>query len=354
MLTPEVSKGHVDDFLSQHFAQLEAATQAQGESYRDLIRTTRDVALAGGKRLRPYMSMLMYEAYSGKNGEEVLPVAAAQELMHFAMLIHDDIMDGDIVRHGHPNVTGHLMETYAPYFSDEGERRRRAEHVALLAGDLMIGEAYGLTDEVEGIDPQVMVRTRRLFRQATRTVVGGQLNDVEAPFFGDSAVSPRRIAHDKTAHYTFVTPLLVGATLAEAPDEELDKLKEIGEKTGVAYQLRDDILGVFGNPKVTGKSSDGDLREGKRTLLAEVFHDIASNEERSQFEALQQFSYANPGERSTVKRMRRLMQPARRVVEHEISQEQAKVTQLIGGLAIRAEYRDTLTKLVGRSLDRSH
>lgn len=354
MLTPEVSKARIDTFLGDHFASLEQATQHQGESYQRVIGIGRDVALAGGKRLRPYMSMLMYEAYSGKSSETILPVAAAQEVMHLAMLVHDDIMDGDLVRHGQLNVTGRVFAEYEPFIPDEEERRRRAEHAALLVGDLLVGEAYGLTDDVDGIDPKVMGQTRRLFRSAMRTVVGGQLHDAEAPFMGDQAVSPRQIAHDKTAHYTFVTPLLVGATLAEAPDSELEKLQKIGEKTGIAYQLRDDILGVFGDPVATGKSIDGDLREGKRTLLKEVFNETATLEERAQFEVLQNYIQRYPDERPPTKHMRELLKPAHAVVEQEIREAHSEVSRLIGELALRSDYRRALKKLVVRSLERDH
>ncbi len=354
MLSPEVSKARIDTFLADHFTSLEEATRHQGESYQRIIGISRDVAMAGGKRLRPYMSMLMYEAYSGESSEKVLPIAAAQEVMHLAMLVHDDIMDGDLVRHGEPNVTARVLAEYEPFIIDETERRRRAEHAALLVGDLLVGEAYGLTDDLDGIDPKVMGRTRRLFRTAMRTVVGGQLHDAEAPFMGDQAVSPRVIAHDKTAHYTFVTPLLVGATLAQAPDEELEKLQSIGEKTGIAYQLRDDILGVFGNPTVTGKSADGDLREGKRTLLSEVFNHIATTEEKEQFEVLQNYIQAYPAERVPAKHMRELLKPAQLVVEQEIGVSKQEVTRLIGALAIRSDYRRALKKLVARSLERDH
>jgi len=354
MLTPEVSKERVDGFLADHFASIERATEHQGDSYQRVIRIAGEVALNGGKRLRPYMSMLTYEAYSGEGGENILPVAVAQEVMHLAMLVHDDIMDGDVVRHGHPNVTGRVLEVYAPLIEDEEERRRRAEHAAILVGDLLVGEAYGLTDDIEGIDPKVMGNTRRLFRTAMRTVVGGQLHDIEAPFVGAKAESPRRIAHDKTAHYTFVTPLLVGATMAEAPQQELDTLQEIGEKVGIAYQLRDDILGVFGDPNKTGKSADGDLREGKRTLLAEVFDDIASPEEKAHFSMLQDYARMHPQEQAPVKRMRRLLKPARHVVEREIHVSHGDVSRLVGTLAIESQYRGALKKLVVRSLDRDH
>jgi len=354
MLTPEVSKQYVDGFLTDHFASIERATQHQGESYQRIIRIAGEVALNGGKRLRPYMSMLTYEAYGGRSGEAILPVAAAQEVMHLAMLVHDDIMDGDTVRHGHPNVTGRVLEIYEPLLFDEEERRRRAEHVALLVGDLLVGEAYGLTDDLEGFDSKVMGDTRRLFRDAMRTVVGGQLHDIEAPFVGDAAESPRRIAHDKTAHYTFVTPLLVGATLAEAPEEELEKLRTIGEKVGTAYQLRDDVLGVFGNPARTGKSADADLREGKHTVLAEAFNAIASPDEKAHFAALQDYARARPEEQAPVKRMRHLLRPARHVVEQEIRGTHREVRRLVGALAIESDYRGALKKLVVKSLDRDH
>ena len=354
MLTPEVSKERVEHFLDDHFTSLEQDASQQGEAYQRTIRIAHDVALNGGKRLRPYMSMLIYEAYSGQSGDSILPVAAAQEVMHLAMLVHDDIMDGDTTRHGQLNVTGRALEVYAPLIEDKDERRRRAEHVALLMGDLLVGEAYALTDDVDGIDPKTMSKARRLFRTATRTVVGGQLNDAEAPFVGAQAVSPRQIAHDKTAHYSFVTPLLVGATLAEAPQAELDKLKEIGEKTGIAYQLRDDILGVFGNPAVTGKSADGDLREGKRTLLTEVFEQTSSYAQRQQFELLRQTILGRPGEAAQFKRMRQLLKPAQRIVEHEIDTTRSEVSRLIGGLAIESDYRNALGRLSSRSLSRNY
>ena len=284
-LDPTDSKQKIDAFLTPLFALKAEQAHSIDPAYAHLWQSINHLYQAGGKRLRSYMTLLTFSAYSSEPIESIIPSAAAQELIHLAMLIHDDIIDRDDIRYGIENISGSYLSTYAPHITDEVERRHYAKSAAILAGDLLISEAFILIAETQA-PSSAIVSAQRLLAQAIFNVVGGELLDTEASFNTINPAKPLLIAQQKTASYSFVSPLIMGATLAGASLNERDKLKTLGEELGVAFQLRDDIIGIFGDSDVTGKSTDGDIREGKRTLLIEEFQNRATDEQRAQFNSL--------------------------------------------------------------------
>lgn len=238
-----------------------------------------EVVLAGGKRLRPYLITLTYEAFGGSQTGRVIDVAAGWELLHQAMLIHDDIIDRDYTRHAQLNVAGRLQKEYKNA-ATKIDRDHYANSGALLAGDLALSSAYQLIFNA-GFPSSVTRSVTQLLGSSIAIVIGGELLDTEAVMEPLGSTDSLLIADLKTASYSFVGPLQCGAILAGASQQDIKKLGEIGSCLGIAFQLSDDVLGLFGDEKITGKSNSSDVHEGKRTILVQYTLDACTPEQKS-------------------------------------------------------------------------
>lgn len=250
------------------------------EDYGSLWQSIEDLAQAGGKFMRPYLLALSYAAASGKEDtQDILPALGAVELLHLTLLIHDDIIDRDTVRYGIRNIAGQRYDEYSSLVSYEHDREHFAYSAAILAGDLTLSLAHQLLAESQ-VSPEQLREATTTFNDGLFRVAGGELLDTESVFRGDKAASATLIAREKTASYSVCMPLKLGAALAGASFDHLAQLDKVGLLLGEAYQLQDDLLGIFGDESVTGKSADGDLREGKRTYMIEYFLDYATQNQR--------------------------------------------------------------------------
>ena len=246
-----------------------------GDGVVQLWQEISEYISGGGKRLRPRIFLLIHDFYS--NGQKTpLAAACAWELLHSSVLIHDDIIDRDTIRHGKPNVAGRYQQLYSRLTpADAGHYALSA---ALLAGDMLLSSAHGIITDSELTDTQKICMYDYL-QKAIFTVGGGELLDTESALYPIDSVDPFAIAVHKTSSYSFQMPLESGAALAGAPKEEISKLGQIGRYVGIAYQLQDDILGVFGDSAKTGKSNRSDIFEKKRTLLIQYTFKQASSDD---------------------------------------------------------------------------
>lgn len=272
----------VDAAISEFFeTSITHATQIDS-SYRQLWETMYGLIRSGGKRLRPRMTLLAYEAFGGTETERIIPVATAQELLHFSLLIHDDIIDRDIVRYGTPNVTGRYIKRYSSFIQDEKDTIHYANAAALLGGDLMLAAAHEMIATSELAAEQKSIASRLLARSIFE-VAGGELLDTESSFVPYTTGDAFKIARYKTAGYSFIGPLVTGASLAGGDKNQIAALRVYGNSLGIAYQLVDDVLGVFGDELSTGKSSSSDITEGKRTFMVEYALDHLSEADKARF-----------------------------------------------------------------------
>ena len=237
-------------------------------SYRQLWTTLQTLIHAGGKRLRPTMTLLAYEAFGGTDTKAVLPAAVAQELLHFALLIHDDIIDRDYTRYGVENVAGRYKTIYAEHITSPEDITHYAHSAALLGGDLMISAAHEMV-LTSGLSADDKLTTLGLLTKSIFDVAGGELLDTELSFVPYTTGRALKVAQYKTASYSFVGPLMTGAVLADATAAQKTALNTYALSLGIAYQLVDDLLGVFGDTKATGKSTSSDITEGKKTYMIE-------------------------------------------------------------------------------------
>ncbi len=264
-------------FLATRLQRRVQAAAHVHESYETLWQETTRIVMNGGKRLRPYLVMVG----AGTFDESAVPIAAAQELLHAAMLVHDDVIDQDNVRRGEPNINGAYLARYTPYLPP-APAQHYAHSAAVLVGDLLLSEAYSCIMECEA-HGELKTKLSDALYQSIFSVVGGELMDVEAAFMRDISYDPLIVSRYKTASYSCIGPLVAGALWNDAGQDIIDQLTEFGTFAGVAFQLQDDLLGVFGDEAKTGKSTLSDLREGKATYLIERYKATLTDEARAAF-----------------------------------------------------------------------
>lgn len=251
--------------------------ERHGSEVGEMIASLRDLCRRGGKRLRPALVAVGYRCAELEDSLELaLEAGVALELLQAYFLIHDDWMDQDLERRGGPTVHTHLARRFRS--SSKGAA------AAILTGDYAVALA---TRVLAGLD----VPGRRLpsilhcFAEMQLDAIAGQGLDV----IGRSR-DLERTYQLKTASYTVRGPLVMGALLAGGRPPLLRALERVSLPAGIAFQLRDDLIGVFGNPDRTGKQRGGDLKGGKRTLLI----DHALRTIKGKDRALLQEVFGNP------------------------------------------------------------
>ncbi|MDP1792636.1 MAG: polyprenyl synthetase family protein [Acidimicrobiales bacterium] len=242
---------------------LSAETQRWSEvdpAMHEPLRVLREFVLAGGKRLRPAFCFWAYVGAGGDAADDaVIDAGAALELLHTFALVHDDIMDNSHRRRGLDTVHRHFEAVHAE-FGWRGEQRRFGEGAAILIGDL----AFVYADQLLRGAPQSALD---IYTELRLEVNVGQYLDLVGTVRGDASVGfARKICAYKSGKYTVERPLHLGAALAGRLDLQ-DALSAYGDPLGEAFQLRDDLLGTFGDAGVTGKPVGEDLRDGKPTMM---------------------------------------------------------------------------------------
>jgi geranylgeranyl diphosphate synthase, type I len=281
LLHPASIKGRVDEIAGAFLAQ-----KARDAKYRTFAGVLRSFLAAGGKRIRPVMCVLGWHAAGGGGDEQmVYRWATGLEMFHSFALIHDDLMDGSATRHGCPTV--HLaMAGRHPGGPGSPAAEKFGRNSAILVGDLALVWADELMSADGGTVAQAMAAWPLLHAMRSEVMVGQYL-DVSAT--GQQAISIEdalQIIRFKTAKYTIERPLQIGAALGGGDDELLQACSAVALPLGEAFQLRDDLLGVFGDRQRTGKPVVDDLREGKATVLLGLTYQRATAGQRATLQRL--------------------------------------------------------------------
>ncbi|MEV0977637.1 polyprenyl synthetase family protein [Streptomyces sp. NPDC049915] len=256
----------LDGVLTERVARAYAVDE---QFATDLAARVADFTRAGGKRTRSQMLWWSLRACGGDGWATTvaaLRVGAALELLQTCALVHDDVMDGALLRRGRPALHADLRTRYAGS-CPAGRAGRFGDAAGILAGDLALAWADDLVAETDL--PASSVRpVRRLWSDMRTEMVAGQYLDVHGQTTAAQAL-PRALhtACLKSALYSVARPLALGAALAGADDATVRALDAAGRCVGMAFQLRDDLDDVFGDPHRTGKSGGADIREGKPTYL---------------------------------------------------------------------------------------
>ncbi len=255
-----------DDALDDAVAPALARVAALHPSLAPWADELRGMLAAGGKRQRPGRLLLGHAAVGGTDEEAVLPAALALELLHTCALLHDDLLDDADTRRGRPTAHVTFAATHAAR-GWAGDADRYGAAAAVLVGDL----AFVVADELflaADVPSTRLLPALRVFTRLREEVMAGQALDVQAAAARlTSRELATTIAAAKSGRYSVARPLQIGALLGGATEQDAAVLAAAVEPLGQAFQVRDDLLGVFGDSGTTGKSAAGDLREGKRTLL---------------------------------------------------------------------------------------
>jgi geranylgeranyl diphosphate synthase type I len=262
--------GAVTEQLRVYLAGRRAEAAYIGDDYDGLIAALEDFVLRGGKRLRPAFAYWGYRAVTaGPNDhvdDEVLRLISALELLHACALVHDDVIDDSATRRGMPTAHMHFAELHRSR-GWRGSAEQFGRSAAILLGDLSLVWADDIVAAVH-LPQDAQRRVQRVWSDIRTEVLGGQYLDIVAESSGmHSIATAMNVNTYKTASYTVTRPLQMGAAAAADRPEIQTAFHSLGNDLGVAFQLRDDVLGVFGDPAVTGKPSGDDLRSGKRTVL---------------------------------------------------------------------------------------
>ena len=262
----EFKKGF-DKELETYFSKTIKEVARKDLQTAELLVLTHDIALAGGKRLRPFLAFNAYCLLGGKDEKAMMRTAVAIELLHLFFLVHDDIIDRSDLRHAVASVHAAYAKKNLRMLGKE-ESLHLGNSMGIVAGDLLFSLANSI---VSGsvFTGDVKCKLLAYMQQVAVETIIGQVQDISLEH--SRSVKEKDVVsmyENKTAKYTFQWPLWAGAIATENEDEKLQKaISEYAVSIGIAFQIQDDLLGLFGQEKKTGKPADCDIKEGKRTLV---------------------------------------------------------------------------------------
>jgi len=261
-------------FLDEKIAEAEKIS----DSSREIMHYIKEFNLRGGKRIRSILIIMAYKSLGGKNENAIIDIAVSAELMQSFLLIHDDIIDDDDLRRGGPTMHRIYAEKYKGYDNPE----KFGESMAIIAGDLLAALGNEIISKSD-FDEEKKLKLLQKFNKVVKLTGYGEIIDILSGLKTNVTEEDISKMHKlKTAAYTIEGPLHMGAIAAGASDEQLKTLTDYAIPLGMAFQLKDDILGLFGSEEKLGKPADSDIKEGKKTLL--ILKAIEnSNKEQKEF-----------------------------------------------------------------------
>ncbi len=260
----------LDDFVAVQTPRMDAISEDLGPMVDAIV-----ALVAGGKRLRPAFCYWGWRGAGGADADPIVRAATSLELLQACALVHDDVMDDSDTRRGRPAAHRQFAALHRGH-GWLGSPDAFGLGGAVLMGDLCLSWA----DEMlftSGLGGDALLRAKPVYDEMRTELMSGQYLDLlEQAMGGGSIDRARRVIRFKSAKYTIERPLHLGAALAGSGQRLVDTYTAYGLPLGEAFQLRDDVLGVFGDPGQTGKPAGDDLREGKRTVLVTTALEQAS------------------------------------------------------------------------------
>lgn len=251
----------------------------------EAVDMIRDYTMSGGKRIRPAVLYYGYLAVGGEDGEKIMKASMSMELLHSFLLIHDDIIDKDASRHG----TATIHERYKK-IGQKYNLAKNGDHfgnsMAIISGDMAASMACDILFNAD-FPAETIIKALDKLQKIVFVTIPGEMIDVIMSHKGEATEKQILKMHEgKTARYTFEGPLHLGTILAGGDDAYLEKFSAYALPLGKAFQVKDDILGIFGDEKKIGKPVGSDIVEGKQTLLVAK---ALTNGDREQKKAVKKY-----------------------------------------------------------------
>lgn len=345
---PSKIKNKLEIELIRHMRQLDRSYGLSAISPL-LFKSIRSFILRKGKRIRPALFVIGYLGYTGKPiSSDIYRSALSLELFHNFMLIHDDIIDDSDLRRGLPSMHNMLNKSIA------GNKNLKfdGKDLAIVAGDCIYAMAISsfLAANVKFIYKEKALK--RLTEAALYTTCGEWLELLHSIRELDSLTKEDiyKIYDLKTACYTFASPLAIGAMIAGAKDPEIDKLSRYGIYLGRIFQIKDDIMDMFGNTETLGKKPLTDIREGKKTILLWAAYKLASNKNKAYIKKMLVKKYLSGHELNDIRDLV-LSSGSLAYAKDEIAYLSGRAKKMAASLNMRPKYRKMLESYSDSLLD---
>ncbi len=326
-------KGKINAALNKFLENKVKEDGAYSEETKKLIENIMEFNLRGGKRIRPLIIIFAYKCFKEGEESQIVDASIAIELMQAYFLIHDDIMDNADLRRGKKSM--HKL------YDQKDENFGKS--IAILAGNACASYVYEVILKSKFSDSSKL-KALEWLRWIDQRVNYGQELDLMPGFENLNENEVMKIYELKTASYTAQGPIFLGAALAQATDKEINQLKEYGHKIGMAFQIQDDILGVYGNIEEIGKPNDSDIKEGKKTLLIVKALELCNAKDR-------EFLLKNYGVKNTsdedLEKIRSIIKNCKALeyCNNKVEQLVAKGKESISNLELRKEGKDFLFEM---------
>ncbi|MDO4181859.1 MAG: polyprenyl synthetase family protein [Bacteroidales bacterium] len=320
------SAAQLSDKVNAYLASMPYVREPKG-----LYAPIEYVLSLGGKRIRPVLMLLAYQLYK-ENVDEILPQAAGIETYHNYTLLHDDLMDRADMRRNKPTV-----------------HKVWDDNTAILSGDAMLVLAYRLMGECSGV---YLKRVMDVFTQTAMEICEGQQWDMEFESREDVTVPEYIEMIRLKTSVLLAASLKIGALLGDASAEDMQKLYDFGISMGLAFQLQDDFLDVYGDPAVFGKNIGGDIVCNKKTFMLITALSLAEEEQRAELVRWIECPEFCPAEK--IKAVTALYDRIgiKQICEEKISGYYAEGLALLDGVSLPAEKKEELRRFVCCLMDR--
>jgi len=256
----------LEEYLDDKIKKISKYTE--DPSILDYLGYLKINSLHGGKRIRPYLAYLAYQTLSKKENDEVLKLLVFLEIFHSFCLIHDDIIDKGNLRHGIPTSQAYIYSKLKKE-NRTGDLKHVSDSQAILLGDIMLAWAQEILNLNNDLDPKIVQKVKSYFYEMVDEVVVGQM--IDADIVTRKNVSRELIDNKtrlKTAGYSFIKPLLIGAALSGKLDKNFETFcKEFGLAMGIAFQTQDDLLDITSSDQKLGKTTSLDISQNQHTYF---------------------------------------------------------------------------------------
>ena len=278
-------KKKVDKEIVIYFDKVIKETGDKDAIITDALKYVKKFTLAGGKRIRPALMYYGYVGSGGKEKEKMLKTSVSIELIHMFLLMHDDVIDRDIERHGKKTVNKRYEDMGKKLFPQK-DAKHFGISIALIIGDMIAAFGNQILFDSGFNEKNIMKALSGLQSIISYTVIG-EVKDFYIEYKGKASEKDVLSMYEcKTAKYTIEGPLHLGAVLGGSDGKLLKAISAYSIPIGIAFQIQDDILGIFGNGKKLGKEIGSDIEEGKITILVTKVWEKANREQRKVFDEI--------------------------------------------------------------------